>query len=43
MSTLWNRAYCRWYDHRQAGHKIRATVWGRVADLLCALIPGRAA
>lgn len=30
--TLWHRAYCRWYDHREAGHRVRAAAWGWVAD-----------
>ncbi len=34
MTTLWHRAYCRWYDHREAGHRLRAAVWGWVADRL---------
>lgn len=34
----WHAAYCRWYDHREAGHRARAAAWGRVADLLVALM-----
>lgn len=34
MTNLWHRAYCAWYDHRDAGHRGRAAVWGRVADRL---------
>ena len=33
--TAWHRAWCNWYDAREAGHRARAAVWGRVADILC--------
>lgn len=32
MTALWHRAYCRWYDHDRAGHRVRAAVWGWWAD-----------
>lgn len=28
----WHRAYCRWYDHNRAGHRVRAAIWGWIAD-----------
>lgn len=31
-TARWHRAYCRWYDHREAGHRIRAALWGWLAD-----------
>lgn len=34
-SNIWHAAYCRWYDHREAEHAVRAAVWGRIADLIC--------
>lgn len=34
-SNLWHGAYCRWYDNDRAGNSIKATLWGRVADLIC--------
>lgn len=34
---VWHAAYCRWYDHRQAGNRRRAAVWGWIADAACAL------
>lgn len=34
MTALWHRAYCRWYDHDRAEHRIRARAWGWVADRL---------
>lgn len=37
MTALWHRAYCSWYDHDRAGHGLRATVWGWLADRLCRL------
>lgn len=33
-TTLWHRAYCRWYDHDRAGHRARAAAWGWIADRL---------
>ncbi|MGZ6772825.1 MAG: hypothetical protein ACXVIQ_14625 [Ilumatobacteraceae bacterium] len=33
-TALWHRAYCNWYDADRAGRKIRAAVWGFVADHL---------
>lgn len=30
----WHGAYCRWYDHREAGHRVRAAAWGFIADLI---------
>jgi len=33
MSTdHWHHAYVRWFDHDRAGHRIRATLWGWIAD-----------
>ena len=29
---VWHRAYCTWYDHDRAGHRLRAAVWGFFAD-----------
>lgn len=34
MTALWHRAFCRWFDHDRAGHRVRAAVWGSVADRL---------
>lgn len=31
-TALWHNAYCRWYDHDRAGHRVRAAIWGRIAD-----------
>ncbi|WP_434315848.1 hypothetical protein [Leifsonia sp. P73] len=31
---IWHGAYCRWYDHRAAGHRVRANLWAVVADLV---------
>jgi hypothetical protein len=31
-SNTWHAAYVRWYDHRKAGHCIRAAVWGWITD-----------
>ena len=28
----WHRAYVKWYDHHRAGHRVRAVIWGWVAD-----------
>lgn len=33
-TALWHRAYCRWYDHRDRGHEVRAALWGWIADRL---------
>lgn len=33
--NIWHAAYCRWYDHREAGHRTRAAVWGWIADRIC--------
>lgn len=33
-TAVWHRAYCNWYDADRAGHWLRATVWGWVADRL---------
>lgn len=33
--TAWHRAYCNWYDHKQAGNTMRAGLWGHLADALC--------
>jgi hypothetical protein len=32
MVATWQAAYNRWYDHRQAGHRGRAAIWGWIAD-----------
>ena len=34
MTALWHSAYCNWYDHDRAGHRLRATAWGWIADRL---------
>lgn len=34
MLAVWHKAYARWYDHDRAGHRIRATAWGWVTDLV---------
>ena len=31
-TAVWHQAYCRWYDQRAAGHRIRAAVFGFLAD-----------
>ena len=31
---LWHRAYCNWFDRREAGSNRRAAVWGWIADRL---------
>ena len=31
-TALWHRAYCDWYDHDRAGHKVRAAIFGWIAD-----------
>lgn len=31
-SRRWHGAYCAWYDHDRAGHRLRSLVWGWVAD-----------
>lgn len=28
----WHRAYCKWYAHDLAGHKLRAAIWGFISD-----------
>lgn len=33
-TALWHTAWCRWFDHHRAGHRVRAAVWGWVADRL---------
>ena len=38
MTTeIWHRAYCRWYDHRAAGHRVRAAFWGFLGDRLAVI------
>lgn len=32
VTSAWHNAFCRWYDHDRAGHKVRALLWGVVAD-----------
>ena len=34
-TRLWHAAYARWYDHRAAGHRVRAFIWGLIADAVC--------
>lgn len=34
QTDRWHRAYVRWYDHHYAGHRMRAAVWGFIADRL---------
>lgn len=34
MPNVWHRAYCNWYDHDRAGHRVRAAAWGFIADRL---------
>jgi hypothetical protein len=29
---IWHALYRRWYDHRAAGHKTRAAIYGWAAD-----------
>lgn len=29
---IWHTAYARWYDNRKAGHRLRAALWGFLAD-----------
>lgn len=31
-ASRWHAAYCRWYDHDRAGNRVRAAVWGFIAD-----------
>jgi hypothetical protein len=35
-SDTWHRFYCLWYDHRKAGHRIRAAVYGWITDRIAA-------
>lgn len=32
VTNIWHRAYCRWYDHDNDGHRLRARLWGWFAD-----------
>lgn len=34
IGSAWDAAYGRWYDHDRAGHRLRAAVWGFIADRL---------
>lgn len=34
MSKIWHAAYCRWYDHRALGNRLRSALWGKTADAL---------
>lgn len=36
-TAIWHRAYCTWYDHHHAGRRVRAAVWGWIADRLVRL------
>lgn len=38
---IWHKAYQRWYEHHQAGHRIRSKVWGWTADRFCEIFWGR--
>lgn len=31
-TRVWHGAYCAWFDHDRAGHRLRAAVWGWFAD-----------
>lgn len=33
-TRAWHHAYAAWYDHRDAGHRIRAAMFGWLADRL---------
>jgi hypothetical protein len=35
-SDTWHRFYCLWYDHRKAGHRVRAAVYGWITDRIAA-------
>lgn len=30
--SVWSKAYNAWYDHHQAGHPVRAWLWGAITD-----------
>lgn len=32
---MWHAAYVRHYDHQEAGHRVRARIWGVIADAIC--------
>lgn len=36
--NIWHAAYARWYDHDKAGHRVRAAIWGWVADRACDIL-----
>jgi hypothetical protein len=31
-SNTWHRFYILWFDHRAAGHRIRAAIFGWITD-----------
>ena len=31
---IWHGLYAAWYDHREAGHMIRAHIFGYLADVV---------
>ena len=35
---VWHRAYQRWYVHDRAGQKLRAGLWGIIADGIARVI-----
>lgn len=37
-TDFWHVVWSRHYDHRKAGHRIRAAVWGWAADRIINLI-----
>jgi hypothetical protein len=37
-SDTWHRFYCLWYDHRKAGHRVRAAIYGWITDRIAACL-----
>lgn len=33
-TRIWHPFYCAWLDHGDAGHRVRAAVYGWIADRL---------
>lgn len=33
-TRAWHKAFAAWYDHDEAGHRVRAFLWGQTADAL---------
>lgn len=31
-TRAWHHAWCAWYDHREAGHRVRSAFFGWLAD-----------